>query len=179
MQGNPQKTAAAAAGMETGELGSHFWRSTLWIQFAPLPRCLTGPSQRPCATGALFLAQNTGRTEAWKVLNPHEGSWDSVARILPNGSLLLPAVGIQDEGTFQCRAFSRSGKEIKSNYQVRVYGKGPRAFSGAHLTSESQLACMPWYSSAGPPLPIPPLRREASSDCLCPSFRASQEAGNC
>ncbi|XP_055983477.1 advanced glycosylation end product-specific receptor [Sorex fumeus] len=64
---------------------------------------------------------NTGRTEAWKVLNPHETSWDNVARILPNGSLLLPAVEIQDEGTFQCRAVSRSGKEIRSNYQVRVY----------------------------------------------------------
>lgn len=64
---------------------------------------------------------NTGRTEAWKVLNPQEGSWDNVARILPNGSLFLPAVGIQDEGTFLCRATSRSGKEIKSNYQIRVY----------------------------------------------------------
>ncbi|XP_012415278.1 advanced glycosylation end product-specific receptor isoform X7 [Trichechus manatus latirostris] len=48
-------------------------------------------------------------------------SWDSVARILPNGSLLLPAVGIQDEGTFRCRAMSRKGKETKSNYQVQVY----------------------------------------------------------
>ncbi|XP_012589883.1 PREDICTED: advanced glycosylation end product-specific receptor isoform X2 [Condylura cristata] len=64
---------------------------------------------------------NTGRTEAWKVLSPEGGSWDSVARILPNGSLLLPSVGIQDEGTFQCRAISRSGKEINSHYQVRVY----------------------------------------------------------
>uniref|UniRef100_A0A8C4M485 Advanced glycosylation end-product specific receptor n=1 Tax=Equus asinus asinus TaxID=83772 RepID=A0A8C4M485_EQUAS len=45
---------------------------------------------------------NTGRTEAWKVLSPQGGPWDSVARILPNGSLLLPAVGIQDEGTFRC-----------------------------------------------------------------------------
>nr|XP_044632267.1 advanced glycosylation end product-specific receptor isoform X6 [Equus asinus] len=64
---------------------------------------------------------NTGRTEAWKVLSPQGGPWDSVARILPNGSLLLPAVGIQDEGTFRCRATSRNGKETKSNYQVRVY----------------------------------------------------------
>nr|XP_025718269.1 advanced glycosylation end product-specific receptor [Callorhinus ursinus] len=64
---------------------------------------------------------NTGRTEAWKVLSPQGGSWDSVARVLPNGSLLLPAVGIQDEGTFQCRATSRNGKETRSAYQVRVY----------------------------------------------------------
>ncbi|KAF6364000.1 advanced glycosylation end-product specific receptor [Rhinolophus ferrumequinum] len=40
---------------------------------------------------------NTGRTEAWKVLSPQGGPWDSVARVLPNGSLLLPAIGIQDE----------------------------------------------------------------------------------
>ncbi|XP_027629932.1 advanced glycosylation end product-specific receptor isoform X1 [Tupaia chinensis] len=64
---------------------------------------------------------NTGRTEAWKVLSPQGGPWDSVARVLPNGSLLLPAVGVQDEGTFRCRATSRSGKEAKSNYRVRVY----------------------------------------------------------
>uniref|UniRef100_A0A8C9JB05 Advanced glycosylation end-product specific receptor n=1 Tax=Panthera tigris altaica TaxID=74533 RepID=A0A8C9JB05_PANTA len=41
---------------------------------------------------------NTGRTEAWKVLSPQGGPWDSVARVLPNGSLPLPAVGVQDEG---------------------------------------------------------------------------------
>uniref|UniRef100_A0A4X1V556 Advanced glycosylation end product-specific receptor n=1 Tax=Sus scrofa TaxID=9823 RepID=A0A4X1V556_PIG len=64
---------------------------------------------------------NTGRTEAWKVLTPQGGPWDSVARVLPNGSLLLPAVGIQDEGTFRCRATSRNGKETKSNYRVQVY----------------------------------------------------------
>ncbi|XP_008066975.1 advanced glycosylation end product-specific receptor isoform X2 [Carlito syrichta] len=64
---------------------------------------------------------NTGRTEAWKVLSPQGGPWDSVARVLPNGSLLLPAVGIHDEGTFRCRAMSRNGKEAKSNYRVRVY----------------------------------------------------------
>ncbi|KAF6112594.1 advanced glycosylation end-product specific receptor [Phyllostomus discolor] len=46
---------------------------------------------------------NTGRTEAWKVLSPRGEPWDSVAQVLPNGSLLLPAIGIQDEGTFQCR----------------------------------------------------------------------------
>ncbi|CAH6790060.1 Ager [Phodopus roborovskii] len=62
---------------------------------------------------------NTGRTEAWKILSPQGG--DSVARILPNGSLLLPAIGIVDEGTFRCRAMNRHGKEIKSNYRVRVY----------------------------------------------------------
>ncbi|XP_053457306.1 advanced glycosylation end product-specific receptor isoform X6 [Nycticebus coucang] len=64
---------------------------------------------------------NTGRTEAWKVLSPQGGPWDTVARVLPNGSLLLPAVGIQDEGTFRCRATNRNGKETKSNYRVRVY----------------------------------------------------------
>ncbi|XP_049745389.1 advanced glycosylation end product-specific receptor [Elephas maximus indicus] len=64
---------------------------------------------------------NTGRTEAWKVLSTQGDSWDRVARILPNGSLLLPAVGIQDEGTFRCRAMSRKGKETKSNYRVQVY----------------------------------------------------------
>lgn len=64
---------------------------------------------------------NTGRTEAWKVLSPQGGPWDSVARVLPNGSLFLPAIGIEDEGTFRCRAMSRKGKEIKSNYQVQVY----------------------------------------------------------
>ncbi|XP_021115717.1 advanced glycosylation end product-specific receptor isoform X4 [Heterocephalus glaber] len=64
---------------------------------------------------------NTGRTEAWKVLSPQGGPWDSVARVLPNGSLLLPAVGIQDEGTFRCRARNRHGKETKSTYRVGVY----------------------------------------------------------
>lgn len=64
---------------------------------------------------------NTGRTEAWKVLSPQGGPWDSVARVLPNGSLLLPAIGIQDEGTFRCRAMSQNGKETRSSYQVRVY----------------------------------------------------------
>lgn len=64
---------------------------------------------------------NTGRTEAWKVLSPQGGPWDSVAQILPNGSLLLPAIGIVDEGTFRCRATNRLGKEVKSNYRVRVY----------------------------------------------------------
>ncbi|XP_012596556.1 advanced glycosylation end product-specific receptor isoform X2 [Microcebus murinus] len=64
---------------------------------------------------------NTGRTEAWKVLSPQGGPWDSVAHVLPNGSLLLPAIGIQDEGTFRCRATNRNGKETKSNYRVRVY----------------------------------------------------------
>uniref|UniRef100_A0A8C9DS16 Advanced glycosylation end product-specific receptor n=1 Tax=Prolemur simus TaxID=1328070 RepID=A0A8C9DS16_PROSS len=53
----------------------------------------------------------------WKLGGP----WDSVARVLPNGSLLLPAVGIQDEGTFRCRATNRNGKETKTNYRVRVY----------------------------------------------------------
>nr|KAF6461344.1 advanced glycosylation end-product specific receptor [Molossus molossus] len=46
---------------------------------------------------------NTGRTEAWKVLSPQGDPWGSVARVLPNGSLLLPAIGIPDEGTFRCR----------------------------------------------------------------------------
>ncbi|XP_072493717.1 advanced glycosylation end product-specific receptor isoform X2 [Notamacropus eugenii] len=64
---------------------------------------------------------NTGRTEAWKILSPEGDPWESVARVLPNGSLLLPAVGIQDEGTFRCRATNRHGKEVKSNYRLRVY----------------------------------------------------------
>ncbi|XP_051852285.1 advanced glycosylation end product-specific receptor isoform X1 [Antechinus flavipes] len=64
---------------------------------------------------------NTGRTEAWKILSPGENPWESVARVLPNGSLLLPAVGIQDEGTFRCKATNRHGKEFKSKYQLRVY----------------------------------------------------------
>lgn len=61
-----------------------------------------------------------------------------MARVLPNGSLLLPAIGIQDEGTFRCRAMSRNGKETKSNYHVRVYRKGPRAFPKAHLSPKEE-----------------------------------------
>ncbi|XP_074092729.1 advanced glycosylation end product-specific receptor isoform X1 [Macrotis lagotis] len=64
---------------------------------------------------------NTGRTEAWKILSPEGDSWESVARVLPNGSLFLPAVGIQDEGIFRCKATNRHGKEIKSNYRLSVY----------------------------------------------------------
>lgn len=52
-----------------------------------------------------------------------------MARILPNGSLLLPAIGIVDEGTFRCRALNRHGKEVKSNYRVRVYRKGSMALA--------------------------------------------------
>ncbi|XP_036023836.1 advanced glycosylation end product-specific receptor isoform X2 [Onychomys torridus] len=81
---------------------------------------------------------NTGRTEAWKVLSPQGGPWDSVARILPNGSLLLPAIGIVDEGTFRCRAINRHGKEIKSNYRVRVYqipGKPEIVDAASELTA--------------------------------------------
>lgn len=59
-----------------------------------------------------------------------------MARILPNGSLLLPAIGIVDEGTFRCRAINRRGKEVKSNYRVRVYRKGPTALTKALLTYE-------------------------------------------
>lgn len=81
---------------------------------------------------------NTGRTEAWKVLSPQGDPWDSVARVLPNGSLLLPAVGIQDEGTFRCRATSRSGKETKSNYRVRVYRKGSQDLFTTHLSSKEK-----------------------------------------
>lgn len=54
-----------------------------------------------------------------------------MARVLPNGSLFLPAVGIQDEGIFRCQAMNRNGKETKSNYRVRVYRKNSRAFSKA------------------------------------------------
>lgn len=109
--------------METGKQGS----------------CCTFPTSPPhesFAKGSLSCPQNTGRTEAWKVLSPQGGPWDSVARVLPNGSLLLPATGIQDEGTFRCRAMSRKGKETKSNYQVRVYRKGPRAFPQGPLSSK-------------------------------------------
>lgn len=61
-----------------------------------------------------------------------------MARVLPNGSLLLPAVGIQDEGSFRCRAMSRNGKETKSNYRVRVYRKRSRALFTAHLSSKEK-----------------------------------------
>ncbi|KAM8937874.1 LOW QUALITY PROTEIN: advanced glycosylation end product-specific receptor [Lycaon pictus] len=103
--------------------------------------------QRTCTVQALLCPQNTGRTEAWKVLSPQGGPWDSVARVLPNGSLLLPAVGIQDEGTFRCRATSRNGKETRSTYQVRVYRKSSRAISMAYLSSQekpSTLALDSW-----------------------------------
>uniref|UniRef100_A0A2K6MLU0 Advanced glycosylation end product-specific receptor n=1 Tax=Rhinopithecus bieti TaxID=61621 RepID=A0A2K6MLU0_RHIBE len=53
--------------------------------------------------------------------NQEGGPWESVARVLPNGSLFLPAVGIQDEGIFRCQAMNKNGKETKSNYRVRVY----------------------------------------------------------
>lgn len=61
-----------------------------------------------------------------------------MAHVLPNGSLLLPAVEISDEGSFRCRATSRNGKETKSNYQVRVYRKSLRAFSKAHLSCKEK-----------------------------------------
>lgn len=61
-----------------------------------------------------------------------------MARVLPNGSLLLPAVGIQDEGTFRCQATSRNGKEMRSAYQVRVYRKSSKTFSIAHLSSKEK-----------------------------------------
>lgn len=81
--------------------------------------------RRPSLLRFSSSLQNTGRTQAWRVLSPQGAPWDSVARILPNGSLLLPAIGIVDEGTFRCRATNRHGKEVKSNYRVRVYRKGP------------------------------------------------------
>ncbi|XP_010330528.1 advanced glycosylation end product-specific receptor isoform X2 [Saimiri boliviensis] len=81
-------------------------------------KCKGAPKKPP---QQLEWKLNTARTEAWKVLSPQGGPWDSVARVLPNGSLFLPAVGIQDEGIFRCRAMNRNGKETKSNYRVRVY----------------------------------------------------------
>lgn len=105
---------------------------------------------------------NTGRTEAWKVLSPEGGSWDSVARVLPNGSLLLPAVGIQDEGTFRCQATSRNGKEMRSAYQVRVYRKSSRAFSKAHLSSKEKL-------STPPLIPCPGVGEPVTSAALDPT----------
>ncbi|XP_020025316.2 advanced glycosylation end product-specific receptor isoform X1 [Castor canadensis] len=80
--------------------------------------CKGAPKKQP---QHLEWKLNTGRTEAWKVLSPQGGPWDSVARVLPNGSLLLPAVGVHDEGTFRCRVTNRHGKETKSNYRVQVY----------------------------------------------------------
>uniref|UniRef100_A0A0G2JL21 Advanced glycosylation end-product specific receptor n=1 Tax=Homo sapiens TaxID=9606 RepID=A0A0G2JL21_HUMAN len=59
-------------------------------------KCKGAPKKPP---QRLEWKLNTGRTEAWKVLSPQGGGpWDSVARVLPNSSLFLPAVGIQDEG---------------------------------------------------------------------------------
>lgn len=126
--------------METGKWGS--WHS--------LP---SSTPQEPFPKGlALFrpllCPQHTGRTEAWKVLSPQGSPWDSVARVLPNGSLLLPAVGIPDEGIFRCRAMSRKGKEIKSNYQVRVYRKGSGLPQGPPSFQEepSTPALAPWLA---------------------------------
>uniref|UniRef100_A0A2K6LHR8 Advanced glycosylation end product-specific receptor n=1 Tax=Rhinopithecus bieti TaxID=61621 RepID=A0A2K6LHR8_RHIBE len=81
-------------------------------------KCKGAPKKPP---QQLEWKLNTGRTEAWKVLSPQGGPWESVARVLPNGSLFLPAVGIQDEGIFRCQAMNKNGKETKSNYRVRVY----------------------------------------------------------
>ncbi|XP_011890031.1 PREDICTED: advanced glycosylation end product-specific receptor isoform X1 [Cercocebus atys] len=98
-------------------------------------KCKGAPKKPP---QQLEWKLNTGRTEAWKVLSPQGGPWDSVARILPNGSLFLPAVGIQDEGIFRCQAMNRNGKETKSNYRVRVYqipGKPEIIDSASELTA--------------------------------------------
>lgn len=73
-----------------------------------------------------------------------------MARILPNGSLLLPAIGIVDEGTFRCRAINKRGKEIKSHYRVRVYGKGSEALAKSLFIEEKAffypLDSWPWYT---------------------------------
>uniref|UniRef100_A0A2K6C4G2 Advanced glycosylation end product-specific receptor n=1 Tax=Macaca nemestrina TaxID=9545 RepID=A0A2K6C4G2_MACNE len=98
-------------------------------------KCKGAPKKPP---QQLEWKLNTGRTEAWKVLSPQGGPWDSVARVLPNGSLFLPAVGIQDEGIFRCQAMNRNGKETKSNYRVRVYqipGKPEIIDSASELTA--------------------------------------------
>ncbi|PNI76740.1 AGER isoform 3 [Pan troglodytes] len=99
-------------------------------------KCKGAPKKPP---QRLEWKLNTGRTEAWKVLSPQGGGpWDSVARVLPNGSLFLPAVGIQDEGIFRCQAMNRNGKETKSNYRVRVYqipGKPEIVDSASELTA--------------------------------------------
>ncbi|XP_055120709.1 advanced glycosylation end product-specific receptor isoform X8 [Symphalangus syndactylus] len=99
-------------------------------------KCKGAPKKPP---QQLEWKLNTGRTEAWKVLSPQGGGpWDSVARVLPNGSLFLPAVGIQDEGIFRCQAMNRNGKETKSNYRVRVYqipGKPKIVDSASELTA--------------------------------------------
>lgn len=107
-------------------------------QHPTLPRQLI--PRGPSLVRFFSSSQNTGRTEAWKVLSPQGGPWDSVAQILPNGSLLLPATGIVDEGTFRCRATNRRGKEVKSNYRVRVYRKGPRL---SHFAFIKKPSCTP------------------------------------
>lgn len=154
--------------METGKWGS--WHS--------LP---SSTPQEPFPKGlALFrpllCPQHTGRTEAWKVLSPQGSPWDSVARVLPNGSLLLPAVGIPDEGIFRCRAMSRKGKEIKSNYQVRVYRKGSGLPQGPPLLSGRAFNPSP-CSLAGPgggrTFKAPAFDRNS------PSFRDPREARDC
>ena len=110
-----------------------------------------------------------------------------MAQVLPNGSLLLPAVGIQDEGTFQCRAMSRKGKETKSDYQVRVYRKRSRAFPKAHLSFKEKPVTPALAASApvcrpdvGCPVPKPVRAFQVpESDWNLPSFRDSWEARNC
>ncbi|XP_016045625.1 advanced glycosylation end product-specific receptor isoform X1 [Erinaceus europaeus] len=114
----------AGAAMETWVLVLSLWGAVSGQNItAPIGKplvlkCKGAPRKPP---QQLEWKLNTGRTEAWKVLSPQGGSWESVAHVLPNGSLLLPTIDIQDEGTFRCQATSRSGKDIKTNYQVQVY----------------------------------------------------------
>ncbi|KAH0505838.1 Advanced glycosylation end product-specific receptor [Microtus ochrogaster] len=125
---------------------------------------------------------NTGRTEAWKVLSPQGGPWDSVARILPNGSLLLPAIGIVDEGTFRCRALNRHGKEVKSNYRVRVYqipGKPEIVDPASELTAgvpnkvQKQKMEGSFERICGPAWP--PIELEDEVSILCPGTIVKEE----
>ena len=97
-----------------------------------------------------------------------------MAQVLPNGSLLLPAVGIQDEGTFQCRAMSRKGKETKSDYQVRVYRKSSRAFPKAHLSFKEK------HVTPAPATSAPvcrPLTWAAPFPSLCESSKSQNLIG--
>nr|3O3U_N Chain N, Maltose-binding periplasmic protein, Advanced glycosylation end product-specific receptor [Escherichia coli] len=131
-----QTVDAALAAAQTNAAAASAQNITARIGEPLVLKCKGAPKKPP---QRLEWKLNTGRTEAWKVLSPQGGGpWDSVARVLPNGSLFLPAVGIQDEGIFRCQAMNRNGKETKSNYRVRVYqipGKPEIVDSASELTA--------------------------------------------
>lgn len=77
----------------------------------------------------LLYPQNTGRTEAWKVLSPRETpgiAWLGSSPTAPSSCRLL---GSRMRDFPIARATSRSGKETKSNYRVRVYRRVLRTSS--------------------------------------------------